>query len=91
MSTGIEPTITLTDEGEWWVAKDTETGVASQGRTREDALDNLDDAVQLYKREIGESIDTQAEEHAVLRDLGLDPEEIEAAREENDGLPECLR
>ena len=43
MSTGR--TITLTREGEWWVALDEETDIASQGRTRSEALENLDDAI----------------------------------------------
>ena len=69
MSTGVEPTITLTDEGEWWVAKDTETGVTSQGRTRHEALENLDEAVAGYK---GEGEPPTDEE---LRELGVDPAE----------------
>ena len=76
--------ITLTEEDEWWVAKDEsvgEHGVASQGRTREEALENLDEAVALYKGEVGESVNTWEEEAEVLRDLGIDPEEIQQARE----------
>lgn len=43
MSTGRE--IRLTEEGEGgWSAIDEETGVASQGDTREEALTNLDEA-----------------------------------------------
>ena len=45
MSTGVEPTITLTEEGDWWVAKDTETGVLSQGKTKTEALANLEEAL----------------------------------------------
>jgi len=51
----------------------------------------LDDAVALHRGEIGESIDTPEKEREVLRDLGLDPDEIEAAREENDELPEFMQ
>lgn len=91
MSTGVEPTITLTKEDDWWVAKDTSTGVASQGRTREEALDNLDEAVALYKGEIGESIDSWDEEREVLEDLGIDPDEVAASREENTDLPGFLQ
>lgn len=67
MSTGVEPTITLTDTGEWWVAEDTETGVTSQGRTREQALENLDEALAGYRGEGEEPSD------ADLRELGIDP------------------
>lgn len=37
--------IILTEEDDWWIAEDEETGVASQGRTREAALANLDEAI----------------------------------------------
>lgn len=40
------------DDG-WWVATDIPTGVTSQGRTRQDALSNLDEAVDLYEGETG--------------------------------------
>jgi len=41
--------ITLTEDEEtgWWTAVDEETGVASQGETRHEALKNLDEAVEL--------------------------------------------
>ncbi|PHQ41543.1 HicB family protein [Halorubrum sp. C191] len=85
-------TITLTeaDDG-WWVARDEETGVASQGETRQDALDNLDEAVALHKGEIVESIDTQEQEEEVLEELGIDPNEVAQARDEHDGLPEFMQ
>ena len=54
-----------------WSAIDEETGVASQGETRSEALVNLDEAVALHKGEIGEPV-TDAD----LRDLGLDPNTI---------------
>ena len=54
-----------------WSAIDEETGVASQGETRSEALVNLDEAVALHKGEIGEPV-TDAD----LRDLGLDPDEV---------------
>lgn len=72
MSTGIEPTITLTDDGEWWVARDTETGVTSQGRTRQEALANLDEALAGYR---GEGEEPSKDD---LRDLGIDPEDNES-------------
>jgi len=46
MSTGRE--IRLIEEADgWWSAVDDETGVASQGPTRQKALENLDEAVEL--------------------------------------------
>ncbi|PHQ43556.1 HicB family protein [Halorubrum sp. C191] len=85
-------TITLTqaDDG-WWVARDEATGVASQGETRQDALDNLDEAVALHKGETGDSVDNWEEEKEVLEELGIDPDEVQQARDENDGLPEFMQ
>jgi len=68
MSTGVEPTITLTDDGDWWVAKDTETGVVSQGKTREKALANLDEALAGYEGEGREPTDEE------LRKAGINPD-----------------
>ena len=53
----VQRRITLTQEGEWWVALDEEIDVASQGKTRAAALANLDEAVALHKGEIGEPIE----------------------------------
>jgi len=67
MPTGT--TITLTREDEWWVAKDEDTGVVSQGKSRQDALENLDEALQGYH---GEGEPPSEDE---LRELGIDPEQ----------------
>jgi len=77
--------------GRGWVIIDVETGVTTQGDTRQEALEMLDEAVALHKGESGESIETPEEERKVLRDLGIDPEEVEDAREENDELPEFMQ
>ena len=54
MSTQIrEPddadSIILSQEDDWFVARDERTGVASQGETRSKALANLAEALQLYE------------------------------------------
>jgi len=36
-------------EGDSWVARDVETGVASQGKSRDEALEMLDEAVALHE------------------------------------------
>ena len=65
-----------------WTARDEETGVASQGETRQTALDNLDEAVALYRGEVGhEPTDEE------LRELGVDPE---VARSQDGELPDIL-
>lgn len=61
-------TITLVREEDWWVAKDEETGVVSQGKTRQEALENLDEAVQGYRGE------GEAPTDEDLREMGIDPE-----------------
>jgi len=51
MSTGTEArrkiTLTEGEDTDLWVAVDEETGVASQSETRVEALENLDEAVEL--------------------------------------------
>lgn len=86
-----EDEIRLWPEGDGWVIKDVETGVTTQGETREEALEMLDEALALHRGEIGESVDTPEEEREALRDLGIDPDEVEAAREENDELPDFMQ
>lgn len=46
MIAGREIRLIEEDDG-WWSAIHEETGVASQGPTRRNALENLDDAVEL--------------------------------------------
>jgi predicted RNase H-like HicB family nuclease len=46
MSTGREIRLVEEDDG-GWSAIDVETAVASQGETRREALENLDEAVEL--------------------------------------------
>lgn len=41
-------TAAVTREGEWYVAKCIEVEVASQGRSVEEALENLREALELY-------------------------------------------
>lgn len=86
-----EDEIRMWREGDAWVITDVETGVTTQGETREKALEMLDEAVALHNGEAGESIDTPEEERDVLRELGIDPDEVETARAENDELPEFMQ
>lgn len=41
--------VTITQEGEWYVARDEASGVASQGDTRATALANLAEALELHE------------------------------------------
>ena len=78
-----ESTLTKEPDSDWSVAKDEETGVASQGKSRAEALEMLDEAVALHHGEIGhEPTDEE------LRELGIDPE---TARTQSDELPDVLQ
>lgn len=59
MSTGREIRLIEEDDG-WWSAIDEGAGVASQGPTREEALENLDEAVTVTEE--AENEDTPAPE-----------------------------
>lgn len=63
-----EDEIRLWRDGEWWVAESVETGVTTQGSSRSEALENLDDAVAIQEGEAGRQ-PTDEE----LRELGIDP------------------
>jgi predicted RNase H-like HicB family nuclease len=86
-----EQEIRLVHSGEAWVAVDVETGVASQGASRDDALTNLDEALALHRGDAGDPVATPEEERDVLRELGIDPDEVEAARDDADELPTFMR
>jgi hypothetical protein len=71
MGSGQEIRLTNGGECDGWTAVDVETGVASDGPTREAALENLDDAVGLHQGERGRPV-TDAD----LEALGVDPETV---------------
>jgi len=80
MSTGRE--IHLTEEDDWWVARDLTAGLTAQGETRDEALDALDAVVEAVQGDGGhEPTDEE------LRELGVDPE---TARTQGE-LPEVLQ
>jgi predicted RNase H-like HicB family nuclease len=76
------------EDGDGWVSRDVQTGVASQGDTKEEALANLEEAVELFEQDDEYDPD---EEREFMEEIGLDPDEIEAAREEHDELPEFMQ
>ena len=75
--------IVLEREDDWWIATDEETGVTSQGRTRNGALENLDDAVAVHR---GKSGRPPTDEE--LREAGIDPSDNVTGE---DGPPGVLR
>jgi predicted RNase H-like HicB family nuclease len=73
--------IRLWPEGDGWVITDVETGVTTQGETREEALKMLDEGVALHKGEIGhEPTDEE------LRGLGIDPDDSVTGDQELPGF-----
>ena len=76
MSTGRK--ITLTEEGGWWIARDEDADVTSQGRTRTEAIENLDEAVACERAAIenGDEPLPPDEQAALFEELGIDPAEV---------------
>jgi predicted RNase H-like HicB family nuclease len=71
----------LSEDGEMWLVRDEETGVATEGETRQQALEMLDDAVAAYNGEAGrEPTDEE------LRERGIDPEDNTSGE-----LPDILK
>lgn len=56
--------VTLTLEDEWYVARDEETGVVSQGKTRAEALANLAEALELHERPVPDDEDVDEPSNA---------------------------
>ena len=57
----------LGSDGDYWIARDEDTSVTSQGTTRQGALENLDEAVAGFHG-AGEPPSTEE-----LREFGIDP------------------
>ncbi|MBS1263315.1 MAG: hypothetical protein MAG715_00491 [Methanonatronarchaeales archaeon] len=72
----------LWKEDDTWVAADTETDVVSQGATPQEAVENLQEALEAHG---GEGREPTAEE---LEDLGIDPAN---SRRRRGNLPEVLK
>lgn len=70
MSTGREIRLIEEDDG-GWSAVDEQTAVASHGATRQQALENLDDALALHRGEAGRPVTDDD-----LREWGIDPEGV---------------
>lgn len=44
--------VILTEEEEWIVATDATTGIASQGKNKKEALENIKEALELYYEDV---------------------------------------
>ncbi|ELZ08815.1 hypothetical protein C478_18066 [Natrinema thermotolerans DSM 11552] len=56
-----DDTVTVTKEGQWYVATDEASGIASQGETKSEALENLAEALALHERPDPDSDDEPTE------------------------------
>lgn len=69
--------IRLWREDDWWIARDVDRGVTTQGPSREAALKNLDEAIALHEGDIG-----RAPTDEELRELGINPADNTTGDEE---------
>ena len=46
--------VTVSEEADWYVTTDEETGVTSQGETRAEAISNLGEALALHEEPVDE-------------------------------------
>jgi len=53
--------ITVRKSDGWFVVRSTAVGVTSQGRTIDEALDNLIEAIELHNKEVPEGFDEDLE------------------------------
>jgi predicted RNase H-like HicB family nuclease len=81
--TDHEDEIRMWREDDGWVITDIETGVTTQGETRQEALEMLDEAVALHNGEAGRK-PTDEE----LREMGIDPEDNTTGEKE---LPDFMQ
>jgi len=57
-------TVVITQNDDWYVAKDEDSGIASQGRTKSKALVNLAEALELADRSVPDEDDVEEESTA---------------------------
>lgn len=54
----IKCTVYIQQDGDWYVATDISSGVASQGKTIDESLSNLKEAIELFYENNAPSADT---------------------------------
>lgn len=62
-------TAIIIKEGKWFVARSTELGVVSQGKTIEEAKKNLQEAVELYLEDMPKSKNYLSEESPLITSI----------------------
>jgi len=77
--------IRLWQEDAWWIPKDVDTGVTTQGESRTAALENLDDAVALFEGERG-----RAPTDEELRAAGIEPADDTTGDREPPDVLDCV-
>lgn len=76
-------TLTENDDG-WWTAREETIGLTTQGESRDEALNNLDEVIAAVENDEG-----HAPSDEELRDAGIDPENN--CRAGSGDLPEELQ
>ncbi|WP_336001136.1 type II toxin-antitoxin system HicB family antitoxin [Halorientalis halophila] len=66
-------------EDDAWIARDIETGIASQGDSRGEALEMLDEAIALHEGDAGRPVTDED-----LEALGIDPDSVPDEPQEPD-------
>jgi predicted RNase H-like HicB family nuclease len=56
---GTVSSVTITKEDDWFVATDEESGVASQGKTRAEALEMLAEALTLHEEPVSKDVELE--------------------------------
>lgn len=76
----VNISLSLGGDDDWWIVRDEDTGVTSQGLTRQSALENLDEAVAGYHG----AGDAPTEKE--LQDLGIKPGQNESGSFDDSGI-----
>lgn len=79
------PDFELSQDGDIWVAKHIESGVASQGSTPNEAVEMAEEAADLAAQEHHPGDDAFQQE--MLRECGIDPSEVMEEIDTPDGMP----
>ncbi len=72
MVIGMTRNVAIVQEENWYIATDIVSGVASQGKTIEDALSNLKEALELYYEDDQESLAASGSTKVFITTLELE-------------------
>ena len=67
-----QSTVIINKEGKWFVARSVELGVLSQGKSVEEAQNNLREAIELYLEDMPGRKNVLTKEHPLVTSLDVD-------------------